>query len=132
MIPDLSSLFDPVMEDIVERATVADSFIDKNIYKLLIAILWANVVLKPGDIGLEETDLEQVHELVNGYLKPILGNNESLHSIFKFINSRDGERTMKEARLTQHHKELLLYFASMILDPEGHKKWMASLAQNQE
>tara|TARA_Y100000994_G_C15527735_1_gene374371 strand:+ start:211 stop:609 length:399 start_codon:yes stop_codon:yes gene_type:complete len=132
MIPDLSSLFDPVMEDIVERATVADSFIDKNIYKLLLAILWTNVVLKPRDIGLEETDLEQVHELVNGYLKPILGNNESLHSIFQFINSRDGERTMKEARLTQHHKELLLYFASMILDPEGHKKWMASLGQNQE
>jgi hypothetical protein len=31
---------------------------------------------------------------------------------------------MREARLTQHHKELLLYFSSMILDPDGHKRWM--------
>ena len=31
---------------------------------------------------------------------------------------------MQAARLNQTHRELLLYFASMILDPDGHKRWM--------
>jgi hypothetical protein len=31
---------------------------------------------------------------------------------------------MKNARLNQTHRELLLYFSSMILDPDGHRRWM--------
>ena len=37
---------------------------------------------------------------------------------------------MQEARLTQNHKDLLLYFSSMILDPEGHRRWMQSIDQD--
>jgi hypothetical protein len=28
-----------------------------------------------------------------------------------------------------HHRDLLLYFASMILDPEGHRRWMTEVAE---
>ena len=37
------------------------------------------------------------------------------------------EQTMAEVKLNQTHKDLLQYFSSMILDPEGHKKWMQEI-----
>ena len=36
---------------------------------------------------------------------------------------------MAEARLSSTHRDLLTYFSSMILDPEGHKRWMRSLTE---
>ena len=39
---------------------------------------------------------------------------------------------MVEARLNQTHKDLLLYFSSMILDPEGHRKWADELKEKQK
>ena len=38
-----------------------------------------------------------------------------------------GQAAMQEARLTRSHKDLLLYFCSLILDPEGHRKWAESV-----
>ncbi|GIS19205.1 MAG: hypothetical protein CM15mP120_11210 [Pseudomonadota bacterium] len=35
---------------------------------------------------------------------------------------------MIEAKLNQTHKDLLQYFSSMILDPDGHKRWMEEIA----
>jgi hypothetical protein len=121
---ELANLFAPVLADIVERATVAGSFIDRDVYRICIATLWANVVLDPEDIGVAETDLEFVHDVVNDAARAALGTDTDLTAAFQFINSRAGESAMREARLTQHHKELLLYFSSMILDPDGHKRWM--------
>ncbi len=39
---------------------------------------------------------------------------------------------MGAAKLTQRHKELLLYFSSMILDPDGHRRWMESVKNRLE
>ncbi len=38
---------------------------------------------------------------------------------------------MNELRLTPEHKDLLMYFHSMIVDPEGHKKWMDEIRARQ-
>ena len=43
-------------------ANVADNFIDKVVYQLYIATLWANVVLNPDDVGIEESDLAMPNE----------------------------------------------------------------------
>ena len=43
-----------------------------------------------------------------------------------------GRLRVAEARLTQSHKDLLNYFASMILDPEGHKKYMQHIRDTQQ
>ncbi len=115
----LEDSFNPVFKDIRERSTVADRFIDKDLYRVYIATLWSNVVLSPEEVGLSEDDLEDLHD-------------ESLHTVFKFISSKDGERAMAEARLTQSHKDLLQYFASMILDPSGHKKFMDQIRDKQQ
>ena len=31
---------------------------------------------------------------------------------------------MDKAKVSKTHRELLVYFSSMILDPEGHRRWM--------
>jgi len=116
--------FSPVFADIRERASVTDRFLDRDLYRVYIATLWANVVLSPQEVGLLEEDLETLHDLLITEISDAIGPHESLHPIFAFVASKAGERAMAEARLTQSHKDLLEYFASMMLDPEGHRKYM--------
>ena len=128
---ELTELFTPVLNDIVERSTVAERFVDRDLYQIYIATLWANVVLDPEDIGIAEADLEAVHNVINAAARRVLGGNADLTASFRFINSRAGEAAMRAARLTQHHKDLLIYFSSMILDPEGHRRWMDAVREEQ-
>ena len=126
---DLHHAFAPVFADLRERATVAESFIDRNLYQVYVATLWSNVVLSPDEVGITEDDLETLHNVLVVELKDVLGADASLTTVFEFINSKPGEATMREARLNQTHKDLLQYFSSMILDPDGHKKWMDELRE---
>ena len=128
---ELQSTFEPVFADIRERATVAERFIDRNLYRIYMATLWSNVVLSPGDVGVEEDDLEALHDLLLEEISDAIGPTESLKEVFQFISSKEGERAMGEARLNQTHKDMLQYFSSMILDPEGHKRWMDEIRDKQ-
>lgn len=79
-----------------------------------------------------EEDLEVLHDILLAEISDAIGPLDSLHPLFQFISSKDGERAMGEARLTQSHKDLLQYFASMILDPDGHKKFMNDIRDKQQ
>ena len=128
MTPDeLRYAFEPVLDDVAERSCVADRFIDKDLYLIYMATLWANVVLNPEEVGITEADLENLHEVLNERINEVLGPDMSIVECFRFINSKPGERAMNEARVSKTHRELLLYFSSMILDPEGHKRWMENI-----
>jgi hypothetical protein len=127
-IEELTEQFQPIFADIIERSTVVDSFIERDRYQLYIATLWANVVLDPIDVGLIEDDLEDLHEVLNTEIAGVLGQGHDITECFRFINTKQGERAMEAAKLTKNHKDLLLYFASMILDPEGHKQWMEEVS----
>ena len=120
----LKHAFEPVFVDIRERSAVVERFIDRNLFRLYMATLWANVVLSPGEAGIEEDDLPTLHDLVVAELVEVIGVGTDLESVFRFISSKEGEKTMAEAKLNQTHKDLLQYFSSMILDPDGHKRWM--------
>ena len=124
--------FKSVFDDIRERSTVAERFIDRDLYRVYVATLWSNVVLSPEEVGLSEEELEDLHDILLAEMSSAIGPQESLHPLFQFISSKDGERAMAEARLTQSHKDLLQYFASMILDPDGHKKFMADIRDKQK
>lgn len=121
--------FAPVFADIKERSTVAERFIDRSLYQVYVATLWANVVLSPSEADIEEEDLEDLHDLVVTDIQSVLGDNEDLTTVFAFISSKPGEQAMIEAKLNQTHKDLLQYFSSMILDPDGHKKWMDEIRE---
>ena len=123
----LKHAFEPVFVDIRERSTVVERFIDRNFFRLYMATLWANVVLSPDEAGIEEDDLPTLHDLVVAELVEVIGIGTDLESVFRFISSKEGEKTMAEAKLNQTHKDLLQYFSSMILDPDGHKRWMEEI-----
>ena len=126
-LTDLKYAFEPVFTDIRERSTVVERFIDRNLYQVYMATLWANVVLSPGEAGIGEDDLEALHDLVVEELGEVLGKGTDLNAVFEFISSKPGEQAMLEAKLNQTHKDLLQYFSSMILDPEGHERWMSEI-----
>ena len=128
----LKEAFEPVLTELREKAAVATSFIDKNFFQVSVATLWANVVLSPEDTGITEDDLPNLHDVLNEEIANVLGPHEDLKTVFRFISSKDGEKTMVEARLNQTHKDLLLNFSSMILDPEGHRKWADELKEKQK
>ena len=113
---DLKYAFEPVFTDIRERSTVVERFIDRNLYQVYMATLWANVVLSPSEAGIDEEDLEGLHDLVVDELSEVLGKGTDLKTVFEFISSKPGEQAMLEAKLNQTHKDLLQYFSSMILD----------------
>ncbi len=127
-VKELREAFTAVLDDIGERSSVADKFIDRDVYQLYLATLWANVVMNPDEVGLTEAELPALHEVLNERLVKVLGADASLTECFRFVNSKRGERAMQEASLTKTHKDLLLYFSSMILDPEGHRRWMEEVA----
>ena len=126
----LNHAFEPVFVDIRERSTVVERFIDRNLYRLYMATLWSNVVLSPEDAGIEAEDLPTLHDLVVAELADVIGGGADLESVFRFISSKEGEKTMAEAQLNQTHKDLLQYFSSMILDPDGHKRWMEEIRED--
>ena len=130
-LQELRGRFAPVLEDIAQRSAVTGRFLHRDLYRIYVATLWANVVLQPGDAGIAEEDLEALHEVLNEELKQVLGADADLTGCFAFLNSKQGEAAMREARLTSAHKDLLHYFCSMILDPEGHRQWTQRLREKQ-
>ena len=87
--------------------------------------------LQPDEVGIEEDELEALHDIVVEEIEDAIGVRD-LYEVFRFISSKDGEAAMAEARLTQSHKDLLQYFSSMILDPEGHKRFMDHIREEKK
>ena len=129
---ELRQRFEPMFQDIEEHSSVTDKFVDRDVYRLYIATLWANIVMRPADMGIREADLEIVHDIVNDRMALVLGDSSSISECFRFVNSKAGERAMQSAKLDQTHRDLLLYFASMILDPDGHRRWMDRVRDSAE
>ena len=121
---ELEARLTPTLDELENRAAVADGIIDRAAYRILVGTLWINVVLAPEDAGLEEDQLEDVHDVLNRRIARVLGAEETLKSCFRYLGSKPGEQAMSNARLTSNHRDMLLYFASIILDPDGHRRWM--------
>ena len=116
--------FKPVLDEIARRSSVAGDFIDKDLYQIYVATLWANLVMDPGDSGLSEGDLEPIHDFLNTEaVAPVLGSDHTITDCFRFVSSKVGEAALERCQVTRSHRDLLAYFCSMILDPEGHRKW---------
>lgn len=125
---ELDARFGPVLDELIERSRVAERFVDKDVYRILVATLWTNVVLDPAEAGIGADDLEALHDVINHRLADVLGEDQDLKACFRYLNSKPGEQAMQAARLTQNHKDLLLYLASVILDPDGHRRWVSEIS----
>jgi hypothetical protein len=120
---EFAERFAPVLREIERRCSVAGSFVDKDLYRVNLATLWANLVMDPGDADLTEDALEPLHDFLNQAIEPVLGRGQTLTECFRFINSKAGEQAMDRCHPTTTHRQMLLYFCSMILDPAGHERW---------
>lgn len=128
----LAQRFAPVLDDLEQRAAVADGIIDRPAYRILACTLWVNVVLGPEDVGLDESQLEPLHDVLNQRITTVLGAGEDLTRCFRYLDSKAGQQAMTEARITTNHRDMLLYFASIILDPDGHRRWMDDIRNRPE
>ncbi len=120
---ELTRAFQPILAAMERQAGVAGRFVDKNVYRIYLATLWANLVLDPASAGIDEEELENVHDVINRAARRVLGD-EAIIGAFRFLSSPNGERAMDQAKLASSHRDLLTYFCSMILDPDGHRRWM--------
>lgn len=124
----LSAIFD----EIRAQATVAETFLDRDKYQLLVCTMWANLVMNPEDAGLSEGDLEAVHDDMVVELSADLGSDATLKTCFQFLTTKTGEQAMQSHKIGSTHRDLLLYFSSMILDPQGHERWSNQLREQQK
>jgi len=129
---EFAERFAPVLREIERRCSVAGSFVDKDLYRVNLATLWANLVMDPADADLTEDALEPLHDFLNQAMEPVLGRGQTLTECFRFINSKAGDETLQRSHVTQAHRDLLHYFCSMILDPEGHKRWREEIKKSRK
>ena len=122
---------DAIFDQIREQSAIAGRFIDTDRYRLLVCTVWANLVMDPADAGLEESDLESVHDAMVQQLQQDLGQEANLKTCFAFLTSKAGEQAMQANKLSGTHRDLLLYFSSMIVDPDGHRRWTDQIREQQ-
>lgn len=117
----------PLFEDMDRRCTVADRFIDKDQWRIYLATAWSNLVIEPESLGLVESDLETAFEVIESEAALRLGGEDALVESFKFLTTKEGGICMDKAKLRKNHRDMLLYFASMMVDPERHKQYLEEI-----
>lgn len=83
--------------------------------------------MDPENLDMTEADLEGAYKVIEREAENRLGGKDALVDAFRFLTTKSGERCMEKAKLRKSHKEMLLYFASMMVDPERHKQYMAEI-----
>ena len=111
----IKTTFSPAMDEIIERCSVAEGYIDKEQFQVMLATIWGNAVLDPSRSGIAEEQLPELHDFLNTYLSEIVGEESNLTNCFEFIVSKAGQDSMDRQRITPNHREFLHHFAKLIL-----------------
>ncbi|MEO2180714.1 MAG: hypothetical protein ABGY43_00225 [bacterium] len=111
----MRSRFTPAVEEIINRCRIADEFVDKEKFQVMIATVWGNAVLDPDRSGIDESDLPDLHDFLNEYIGELVGSGETLTNCYEFIVSKKGDDSLTRQQVTANHKEFLHYFARLIL-----------------
>jgi len=114
-----AALYDPILEEIARRAAITERFLDTEAYRILLATVWANVVVAPEEGDLAAEDLEPFHDYLNARASEVLGEADGIRSSFRFLLSPDGERACARNRIPAGHRALLARIGRMIVDPHG-------------
>lgn len=103
---------------------VTEHLMDKDRWRIFLTTMWSNLVMDPENLGILESDLESAYGVIENEAQRRLGGDDALVDAFRFVTTKDGERCMDKAKLRKNHRDMLLYFASMMVDPERHKQYM--------
>lgn len=83
--------------------------------------------MDPENLDMTEADLEGAYKVIEQEAENRLGGKDALVDAFRFLTTKEGERCMEKAKLRKSHKDMLLYFASMMVDPERHKQYITEI-----
>ena len=114
-----AALYDPIVAEIERRAAVTDRYIDREAFRILLATVWANVVLDPQDGDLSEDDLEAFHDYLNIRARDVLGEDDAVRASFSFLLTQAGEQAMGRHRIPAAHRRMLERIGALIIDPHG-------------
>ncbi len=112
---DLRRRFTPAIDEILERCKVTEEMFDKERFQIFIATIWGNAVIEPERSGLNENQLELLHDFLNEELERNVGKGTSITSAYEFIIGKRGDESLTRLQITQRHREFLYHFARLIL-----------------
>lgn len=112
------------MRSLLQESGPINGVLDLGLYRVQIALLWIQITLDPEIIGIQEQDLEALHDLINAKLLQTPNIAQDLLAIFTFLVSADGQQAMLRLKVSSDHRELLDYFGTMIVHPVEHKRRM--------
>lgn len=115
---DLRRRFTPAIDEILERCKVTEEMFDKERFQIFIATIWGNAVIEPERSGLNEDQLELLHDFLNEELERNVGKGTSIRSAYEFIIGKRGDESLTRLQITQRHREFLYHFARLILGRE--------------
>ena len=111
----IKTTFSPAMDEIIERCSVSEGYVDKEQFQIMLATIWGNAVLDPSRSGISEDQLPELHDFLNTYLVEIVGAQSNLTNCFEFIVSKAGQDSMDRQRITSNHRQFLHHLAGLIL-----------------
>ena len=110
-----------------KQCLVTEHLLDKDQWRLYLTTMWSNLVLNPASLGMIESDLEAAYGVIEKAAEGRLGGKDALVEAFRFITTKDGEHCMDKAKLRRSHRDMLKYFASMMVDPARHKQYLDAI-----
>ncbi|MDA0788668.1 MAG: hypothetical protein O2780_04330 [Proteobacteria bacterium] len=117
-LEDLRRRFTPAIDEILDRCKVTEEMFDKERFQIFIATIWGNAVLEPERSGLNEGQLELLHDFLNEELQRHVGKGTTITSSYEFIIGKRGDESLTRLQITQRHREFLYHFARLILGRE--------------
>lgn len=114
-LEEIRDRFSPALDEMIDQCRIADEFVDKEKFQVMIATVWGNAVLDPERSGLIESDLPALHDFLNERISEVVGEGSTITSCFEFILSKRGEDSLVRQSVSANHKEFLHHFARLIL-----------------
>jgi hypothetical protein len=114
----LKKRYAPAIDEILDQCRITDEFVDKEKFQVYMATIWGNAVLDPQRSGLEEDDLESLHDFLNEEIQRVVGSGETITGCYEFIVSKKGEESLSRQQVAQRHRDFLYHFARLMLARE--------------
>ncbi len=114
-IDEIRQMFRPAIDEIISKCEVTDGFVDKDQFRVYIATVWGNAVLDPARSGLTEDDLEALHVFFNEEVADVLGDGETVTTLYEYLLGKQGEEAMERLQVSARHREFVAYFGRLVL-----------------
>lgn len=113
-VRDIARRFAPVLAEIEQLSRIGETFLDKDVYRIYLAILWTNAVLEPERAGLTNSELETFYDFLNAAGEEVLGGDEPVKDSFRYLLGSQGTQAMERLRLPSGHRRQLLRFGKLM------------------